>query len=104
MRLTTLCRRCSAFCIPGGPISRSIQLLHLEQARIPLYRRAAPWVGWGVWYVHIRVEPNQVVPHSSCYMKPDRYLSNHESEQLSDCSLGKLQRRLEVHGSLEPPR
>ncbi len=70
-----------------------------------MYRRGAPWVGSvGLWYVHIRVEPNQVVPHSSCYMKPDRYLSYHESEQLSDCSLGKLQRRLEVHGSLELPR
>jgi len=30
-------------CTPGG-LSRSIQLLHLDQARIPMYRRAVPWV------------------------------------------------------------
>ena len=32
---------------PQGVLPRSIQLLHLDQPRIPMYRRAAPCVGWG---------------------------------------------------------
>ncbi|SVB52854.1 uncharacterized protein METZ01_LOCUS205708, partial [marine metagenome] len=27
--------------------SSNIQLLHLDQARIPMYQRAGPWVGRG---------------------------------------------------------
>ena len=33
--------------LEAQPLSRSIQLLHLDQAGIPMYRRAAPWVELG---------------------------------------------------------
>ncbi len=40
---TTLCKRGGASCVPSG-LPLSIQLLHLDQTRIPMFRRAA--LGW----------------------------------------------------------
>ena len=40
----------------------SIQLLHLNQARIPTYRRAAPWAGLGEYASNQIVITNEFGP------------------------------------------
>ena len=39
-------------------LPRSIQLLHLSQSMIPMYRRRAPMVGWAALAVNSRMDIN----------------------------------------------